>query len=496
MPLSTATQPSRPRPQAPGGGGPPQEQLLVARLGLALAAQGVRYCQWKGHAKRARWSVGDGDLDLLVARTDCAALVNVLHRLGFKLALPPASRDVPGALSYFGLDAAFGRLIHVHLHVHLVVGRPWSRHYRMPIEPAVLRTAVASTPFPIPAPEFQLLLLVVQATFRHSLRDAGRRGRPAWLLEIQPQLERLEHEVPRATLAPTLARHLPEIDLALFDRCRDVLRPGRPPWTALRVRAALERRLRALAGGRPVVAALRRVSDHAARLAGTARRDRKRLAHGGALVALIGADGAGKSTCARALEDWLAPELLVRRAHMGRPPRSALTLAAGALLKAARWVDRNAAKSPWSLRAHCELLRSVCTGRDRYGLYRRMRRFTRTGGVAICERYPIPENAPLVGASAAQGRAATAQSRVATLLRRLDARYYARITLPDIMFVLRVDPETAIRRKADEPAAYVRARAGMLWNLRWARDGVVAVDARRPLVEVVAELRARVWEAL
>jgi thymidylate kinase len=215
------------------------------------------------------------------------------------------------------------------------------------------------------------------------------------------------------------------------------------------------------------------------------------------VIALVGPDGAGKSTCARALEAWRAPELDVEHAHMGRPPRAAVTLAIGAAVKLAR---RLASVLPHRGRhardGYLILLRCACTARDRSLLHRRLRRRAAAGAIVICERYPIPENRALVGPSYAQGVATDVSGPLATLLRRLESRYYARLSRPDLVLVLRVDPETAVRRKPEEPEPYVRARARILWNAEWSSDRVELVDAGESLPVVIADLRARIWEAL
>jgi thymidylate kinase len=464
---------------------------LVDRLAEALDIAGVRCCQWKGHVKRARWATGEGDIDLLIDRADAATFAMVIDQLAFKLALPQSGPQPPGVLSYFGFDPDLERLIHVHAHYRIVIGAAHRRQYVLAIERAVLDSACRSSAFPTPTPEFELLLFVVRQTLRHDPRDLLQGGEPRWLAATRAELAHLEGAVAASLVRSLLARHLPEIGAPLFARCLDSLRAGVSPWRRLATRRALERRLGAFVHpgpGRSLVArAVRR-----ARASATA--SARRLGSGGAVIALVGTDGAGKSTCARSLHAWLGREFLSCHAHLGRPPRSPLTLLAGGALKLAELLPGGARRS--KLAAHVELLRYVCTARDRHRLYRRVRRVSALGGIAICERYPIPETAPLVGATVARGIATGARSRLATALRALESGYYARVALPDLVLVLRVDPETAVRRKVDEPEPYVRRRARLLWDVDWSPRGAVVVDATRPLPDVMAALRAHVWRAL
>jgi thymidylate kinase len=479
----------------------PPAESLVARLGAALAAEGIRYCQWTGHAKLARWASGEGDIDLLVDRRDADRFSRTLEQLGFKLALSPGDQRATGVVSYLGLDPALDRLIHIHTHYRLIVGSDWATHYHLPLERAVLETTVQRTVFRTPPPELELLLLVIRRTLSHNVRDVLRRGEPGWLVALQPGLQRLELETDRGTMIEALGRHLPEVSPALFDGCLASLRPGCPTPLRLAARIALAWRLRAYAQRPSASTVARRLLAALASRTGLQadwkRGPGKRLAAGGAVIGLVGADGAGKSTSARALDEWLTRELLTRRVHLGRPPRALATLVAGGALKASRRLDGLLGRTaPSATTVHLELLRTVATARDRVRLSRRMRRFALSGGVVLCDRYPVPAAYALAGPSTAQGIAASARGRLAGLLRRVEARYYAQIGEPDLVLALTVDPETAVRRKLDEPAAYVRERAGLLWKTDWTPSGAVVVDAARPHADVLKELRIRIWEAV
>lgn len=460
---------------------------LVAHLGSALAARGVVYCQWKGSGKPDRWGAGLGDIDLLVDGAALGTFLCVVDDLGFKPAVPAAGRSTPGVFHFFGLDESTGRLVHLHTYTRLVLGSPWRQQYRIPIERAVLDSAVPGAVFPVPAPHAELLLLVLSLTLRHSWLDAVRHRR--WLSAAQAQLARLDQAAHPGHVAQLLSRLVPDVDLDLFARCRRSLDPSASTWRRCATRRRLERALATHAGSSPS-------AEDTAR--SIWRRwlpaPRHRLATGGAVVALLGGDGAGKSTCARTLASWLAPELAAERAHLGLPQRSVATMLVGAVLKVARFI-------PWAaVAAHCELARFVCTARDRYRACRRAWRLAGAGGVAFCERYPLRENWSHAGPSDAQGRLIGVTSWLAARLRRWEHRYYDRMPRPNLVFVLRLDPDTAVRRKPTEPAAYVRERARQVWEADWARNaspmGARVIDATRPVGEVVAALKRDLWRAL
>jgi thymidylate kinase len=500
MPLTASLgAPPRPAPAPPTWPTtlePAPPLALLARLGAELEARALTCCQWKGHRSR-RWATGEGDLDLLVSRVAASTLAVVLARLGFKPRAATPGQEATGVVSFLGHDAASGRLVHVHVHHDVVVGPSWRTHYRLPLARAVLDGATRQVPlpFPVPAPELDLVLTVVGLMLRFTPLDLLRRGEPTWLRRRRWALDQAEAEVSQPAVTRALAAHLPEVGGALFAACRDALRPGRPAWRRLLLRARLAWRLRAHAHRPPLAATVEVVLRGLFGRIGLRGFDTSHLVSGGAVVALVGGDGAGKSTCAAALAEWLAPQLAVRHLHLGRPPRSPVTLAIGAALKTARAVERLARRAA-VVSAHLELGRAVCDGWDRYRAYRKARKAAAAGAVVICERHPIPENRLLVGPSRAQGVALGATGRLADRLRQLEESWYARMARPDLVFVLRLHPDQAVRRKPQEPAEYVRRRATFIWESRWNDSGAHLFDAGRPFPEVCAALKETLWASL
>lgn len=486
-------------------GGAIRERLLasaalVTELGQELRDAGVVYCQWKGHVRRQRWASGEGDIDLLVDPASAAAFGAVLGRLGFHAALAPAEERIPGVESFFGYDPRLVRLLHVHAHYRLVVGRAWATTYRLPVERTLLAAAADHSPFPIPHPAFEFVVLVLRSILGRTLRqDLGRRA-ARWLNGVQDQLRHFAAQADEAAIHDVLRRDLPFIEPGLFAACVDSLRPGSSPWRRAFLRRRLTQRLRPFAQRPALSDPVRRLARH---LITRGRSPQgKRLARGGTTIALLGADGSGKSTCTAELHRWLSPYFDTMTAHLGRPPRSLLTVAVGALLKVrnALWPGAGASRDPDGdpnvFPGYLALLRHVCTARDRYLLYRKVRRFATAGGVALTERYPVAQNQALVGPCVRRFVALARHSRLAVLLRAAEEFYYRQILPPDHILVLRVDPEVAVRRKTTEPSEYVRRRARIIWDVDWSDTSAHVVDAGRPLADVVAELKASVWGAL
>lgn len=468
---------------------------LLERLAKALEAHAVPYCQWKGQWTAHRWAVGLGDVDLLVDHEAREEFRRLVGDLGFKPALLPGARQIPGVESYFGHDPAVPRLLHLHVHYRLVLGDFWRTTYRIPIERALLETAGPGSVFRVPNPTYQFVVFVL----RMIVLQQGRpllSMRSRWRRSIQIQLDNLEGLTEREALATVLREHLAPIDLPFFDRCVASLRGKCGALQRVLLADELHRRLEPYARRPPLAARLSAAADKL--LPEPLRRmisdERMRFAGGGTVIALVGGDGAGKSTSAAELGNWLAPHIMTRRAHLGNPPRSLITLAVGAALKVEQRLDRRLSRENKGA-SHLELLRFFCTARDCYRLYERIRRFAAEGGVAICERYPVPQVRSHVG-PCIPGLLSANPSPLALLLQAAEVRYYERIVAPDALFVLRLDPELAVLRKPDEPANYVRARVRAAWEADWSSTPAHIVDASRPFPEVLNDLKSRLWRIL
>lgn len=485
---------------------------LIARLCEALHKQGVGYCHWKSNWKLERWMKGEGDLDLLVDRADAERFTSVLSQLGFKQALTSRDRDVPGILNFYGFDAEAGKFVHLHVHYQLVLGHDLTKNFRLPIEKPYLESADGQHLLPTPAPELELIVFVLRMVLKYTaseaiLRKVLRKSPP--LSTARKELEYLEARSDRARVLAVIKEHLPLIDASFFDACVQSLRAGGSAWERAAVKRQLKRRLKAhgrrpqladtlLKPGRQIARTIRERVFH--------QSSRKRLVNGGAIIALVGGDGAGKTTSIKELSRWLSKKFVVKRFHLGKPPRSPLTLIVLVALRTRRLFNKHSETHAHansvngggasSFPGYLQLLRWVCAGRDRRRLYMKARRFATNGGISICDRFPVSQLHLMDGPNINHSIDPSRMNRVVKFLLKAETRYYRQIMPPDMLFVLRVAPEIAVRRKTNEKAAHVRTRSRELWEADWQGTRAHIVDAGQPIEDVVARLQSLIWAEL
>ena len=476
---------------------------LVLRLCQTLNAESIEYCHWKSNEALSRSASGDNDLDLLVSRSDAERFTKILFALGFREAQEDDKKRLPGILNYYGYDASANRIIHVHLHYQLVLGNDLSKNYRIPIERPYLASARQVGLFRVPAPEFELVIFVLRMVLKHRTWDS--------ILMRQGRLSPSEgRELAYLTTAENLAKvdsilqHLPYVSQDLFMACLRSLQPGcsllKRIQTGEQLQAALEACARRPHAVDIVAKSLRwvwlSVNVGVFRL-----KLRRRLANGGLLIAIVGGDGSGKTTAIDGLYGWLSQNFDVMKLHMGKPVWSWTTIIMWGLLKIAKmlgvysrseYLSGEEAKFP----GYPWLIRRVCVAHDRYLTYLKARRFSSNGGLVVLDRYSLPNLAMDAPQCAQTAKDFNTSNWFLKRLMKIEAGYYRKIAIPDVLIVLKVDPEIAVKRKKEESAVSVRARSRLIWEFDWSNTPAHVLDASLPKNEVLAQIKSLVWEHL
>lgn len=494
---------------------------LIYNLCQALAEEDILYCHWKSNNALDRSASGDNDLDLLVSRADMPRFTEILSRFGFKQAKAAAAKQMPGVLDYFGHDEAADRLIHVHAHYQLILGHDMTKNYRLPIERPYLESAVQDDLFKVPAAEFEFIVFIIRMVLKHSTWDVMLGGEGRLKTAERQELAYLQARINQDHVDDILKRHLPYIGVKLFKNCIQTLQPACSTWTRVKTGQQLQTRLRTNARRplpidiylklwrRVVFALRRRIFKFSPKYC---------PGNGGAMIAIVGGDGAGKSTAVDGLYTWLSKDFQTMKVHMGKPAWSWTTIAVRGVLKIGQTLGlypleasfhETIYQKSWVSPGYPWVVREVLRARDRYHIYVKARRFANSGGLVIFDRFPVPQiqimDGPLAklfisqlmdGPQADQFMSPHRTSPLVRILVKLEERYYQQIVAPDLLAVLRVDPEIAVQRKTDEDATSVRERSTSIWELNWDNTDAHIIDASKSKTEVLNELKALIWSEL
>ncbi|HTP02659.1 MAG TPA: hypothetical protein VMJ64_14885 [Anaerolineales bacterium] len=475
---------------------------LVARLCAALSAEGIDYCHWKSNPFLHRSASGENDLDLLVSRVDAQAFTEILCELGFKEVFAPEEDELPGVENYYGHDESSGRLVHVHAHYQLVLGNDLSKNYVLPVERAYLTSACQQALFRVPAPEFELVVLVIRMVLKHSTWDS--------LLMRHGRLSKSEkYELECLTAPDVLSKvdvalaALQLVDRKLFDLCLRAVQPHCPLLLKVRAGEQLQKALLACARRPHSVDVMLKLSHRVwqpiqRRLFRYVAKNRP--AHGGLFIAIVGGDGAGKTTMLDDLSAWLSGVFSVTRLHMGKPEWSRTTTVVRAILKIGTLLriypfEGDVYESSPRAHGYPWFIRAACTARDRFLTYAGARRVSANGQLVLCDRYTLPGFIEMDGPQCPQALEVRGRSSgLLDFLAGREAAYYSRIHLPDLLIVLKVDPEIAVQRKVDETGESVRARSTQVFEADWNKLPAHVIDAGQTREMISSQIRKIVWD--
>ena len=494
---------------------------LILKLCMALRDEDINYCHWKSNNALDRSANGENDIDLLISRPDAGRFLELLYRFGFKQAKAPPDKQMPGVLDYYGYDEEADKWVHVHTHYQLILGDDMTKNFRFAIEEPYLESVVWDGIFKVPAVEFEFVVFVIRMVLKHSTWDAILSRQGQLKTSEQKELVYLQGKINQDRVNTILKDHLPYISRDLFKNCVKALQPGSSIVGRIKTGQELQTKLRANAYypiPADTVLKLWRRAFLMVRRRAFKSSSKYSLEIGGAMIAVVGGDGAGKSTAIDSVHAWLSKNFESKKIHMGRPAWSWLTIAIRSILKLGQilrlypleasfddTLEQKSLVSP----GYPYLIREVCRARDRYWTYIKARRFAAQGKLVILDRFPLPQIQIMDGAQAEQfirqlndgpqaGRFLTPRpdSWLAKSLVRLEESYYHQIVLPEILTVLKVNPAIAVQRKTNEDAASVEKRSTEIWQLNWENTAAYVIDASKSKNEVASELKTLIWSRL
>lgn len=491
---------------------------LVVTLFQTLNAQGIRYCHWKSNAGLDRSMQGLGDLDLLVDRSQNRCFKEILCQLDFKPALSPPFRQYPAMEDYLGFDRETGRLIHLHIHYQLILGEKFVKNYHLPLEKHFLETDHTYVGVKIPAPELEIVILSMRSLLKYRNQDffnsifsKQTNGLPAhilgefdYLLE-QTTMDQISHVL--ETQVDFISRDLILEHLSLIKassksgyklyRLRNRLRRELTPYQRYSRIGAIAEHFRSSNASRRRIL-FKRLSPR-----------KKTMTPGGMAIALIGADGAGKSTILKELKKWLSWRLTVRSYYMGSRQHSKPTRIIAWISKMVGYAYRTMCSSVGENSILSKVIKGpylflrnlyfINIGQDRYARFVSGWKQASQGALVLYDRYPL-ESVRINGRFMDGPRIASLHPRemgpMTAKMSAMEQNIYRKIRLPDYLFVLNVSPEVSAQRKPDHKQEKLETKIESLDNME--QDGlcVIHINADQPLEQTLLQIKTALWDLL
>lgn len=488
---------------------------LFSRLNEA----GIRYCHWKSNEHLGASMNGATDVDVLFERRAAQRLTRLLtDTASFKRFVVKPGRGYPGIEDYVGFDAATGTLTHLHVHYQLTLGEKFLKGHRLPWEELYLSTRVLDERYGVYVadPHLELVVLLVRAVMKLRTRDRLLEavGKPylggGMLRELRWLADRVQErrliEVGARLVGERAARRLPDLLAGKRPRVRALRAFGRladPELSEFRLYGA--------------AAAVRQMITRELSIVwwklknwylGQATKSTRTLPQGGLFIALVGADGAGKTTLTQGVAEWLSHEVAVTHTYGGSGKGSA-SLPRRLLQSLAALRRRVATKAAPAKPSHvtagdaqppstARLLWILALLRERRRRAAEARRARGRGMVVLSDRLPQRQ---LPGLN--DGPRLTPWLEAGSALHRAAARYeqqvYRRVelTMPDLVVKLHVSPAVAAGRKPETRPELLQSGIRVVQELRFPpTTRVLDVNADLPFDDVLLQVKRAIWECI
>lgn len=404
----------------------------VERAFAALGAAGAAWCVLRGEDCLAR---PRNDIDLLVAPSDLSKATEALARAGFgPLAVRSAHR------LFAAYEPADDRWVNLDIVTEFAYGRPPT--FRVPAVAACLEGRVEVDGVPLLSLEDRFWSTLLHAVLdRREAPAESRRRLAAMAAQIEPGRGPFAKHL-RESLGPDVPERL-------------AMLAGSDDWSELRATMA---------------AAVPRQARKRSRRVGKVRRVLSRAGRKGVSIALLGPDGAGKSTLASGLRESVP--LATRCLYMG--------MQAGASIPGKTWTASAGSANRRRRRLPVRLVRQS------QRLFRLARRsalawmLVHTGHLVIFDRFPYDAEVHWANVSRPGARLRL------WLLRHAVLR-------PDVIVFLDVPGEITYQRKGEHSPELLEQRRERYLSVAARLEHAHVVDGTRPADEVRSTVTSLAW---
>ena len=233
------------------------------------------------------------------------------------------------------------------------------------------------------------------------------------------------------------------------------------------------------------------------------------------LIALVGADGAGKSSIVSELRKWLSWKLDVHICYMGTGEElshlsrllhfsSENFARLHRLCSAVLGTKHGLSRIPGQLYRFARHLYHLSIALTRYRRYVAARRKAAQGSIVICDRYPLEGihrvmrgvRPPMDGPRIAWMCRGEETDGVTAHLSRLEQSIYERINPPDYLILLHVSANVALQRKPDHTPEEIEPKIQAVERMDRQGLQIIDIDADQPFERTSLQTKSALWNIL
>ena len=497
---------------------------LIESLLASFHQHSINYCHWKSNEHLGASMTGDTDLDILFEETQKSFVEDVLAKHGFKKFSSVKEKRYRDIEDFIGLDLPSGKIVHVHAHFRLTLGEPLLKGYQLNFEKEILSTRVFDTEFGIyrSTPAFELILLYFRQALKMRNRDIADirfKNKIAYsggvLKEFYWLRQRCTNEDVRSVLKP-LVKNFEPISKLVTGRFNRVV--------VLRLAGLVKKEFKAQKLYSPLHGLLLRwyrelslkVYRKLSRVFNQPVNVQRTNPGGGLVVAVVGADGSGKSTVIADLQTTFKKKIDVYPVYLGKGRAGGLSWKRKMLARlkakvtgtkqvkqhkagAATPPDNSEKKRSGLKWTVFKCVEAIIVAREKLQKLKNIEAAKKKGMLVICDRYPQNQfkgfnDGPVLHFLSQSG------NPVFRLMSRIEEKIYkyAGDNPPDIVFKLVADANVISTRKPNMASPQIlQAKVESIKELQF-KNGckVVTINAAEPLEQVLLAVKRELWNTM
>ena len=481
---------------------------MLVELFKEINESGLQYVHWKSNEHIDASFNGDTDFDILVSSSSLKSFVHIIENHGFTLFESVANQSYNGVFDYIFVNDTPQKIIHIHLHSVLITGAKFVKEYRLPLEDFILNNRLLDDTQSIFVikPSTELALLWVRFFSKTSpLKFVLKRGRIGrgfvtesnWLIqkcEAKEVYDSLKYIFPNDdALADELSKF--PFNLGKKRNMLGLLKRTRKALEIYRVES------------NPII-------KYYCRRLGMMRRYflqkylrlpvpyRRVQLSGGKIVAVVGCDGAGKSTINHNLLKLLRSKIDVYFQYFGSGDGYCYWYRYPLLIihKMMQHGKKSSSGQQFDINKHISLSKAVWAvllAKEKESKLKRVNAARAKGMLVLCDRYPQTQYLGINDGPLLYGWK-NSSNPLKRKISNWEYKIYksAETIFPDLTIKLMIDEETSVVRKPEEKIERIRQKIALMNDLEIPSRNNVVIDATQPLEKVLQNVYRHVSELI
>lgn len=470
----------------------------------------INYCHWKSNEHLVEGLNGITDLDILADRDSYNEIVKILMDLGYKKGNTIFYLNYSSIEDYIGFDKGTGKIVHLHMHFELMIGKKFVKGIHLPWEQVIYETTIVDrdTNIKIIDPNIELILLFVRNYSKknivHKLKGKGLSG------DDKVEFKWLKSRVKKEKLIGFSTNlHLKNIGERIHiytekqsnKNLKAVYREIGIVLKELYFFNNIKQNYKYFTY--KIIAAKNLVLHRYFNKPNVYRRG---LIEGGTIIAFLGVDGSGKSTLINEINRWMSWKVDTYNLYFGSGDGTSsllrLPLKVIAKLRVKKrgnslnMTEEESNKKKKKLKL-AKAIWAVTLASEKKKKFQQILKARNNGLIVLTDRYPQDQikgfnDGPLLS------QWEDSKSLLKRSLYKYEKGVYnlSNIFQPDLFLKLKITEELSAQRKDDTPLYMIRKKIEAINSIKFDNSKEIIIDSSASVEETSLIIKQHIWDTL